>query len=108
MRDVSLVEAVASSLTESFAPDLMSRRIAAFEQHYRFIPAASLEYFRQRVPRATRDADEALDFVLTQATTRSIQDACVRALLRKTDILWHLLDCVQGSLSPRDPRSGAP
>lgn len=91
----SLVVAVASSLTEFFAPDLMSRRIAAFEQHYRFIDPAALEYFRQRVPRARRDSDEAIRFVLQHARSQELQDACVEALVRKTEILWHLLDCVQ-------------
>jgi pyrroloquinoline-quinone synthase len=95
VREASLVEAVASSLTECFAPDLMSRRIEAFERHYRFIDVAALEYFRQRVPRARRDSEEALAFVLEHARTPEVQDACVSALIRKTEILWHLLDCLE-------------
>jgi pyrroloquinoline-quinone synthase len=95
VRDASLVEAVASSLTEFFAPDLMSRRIAAFEQHYAFVDPRALDYFRQRVPRARRDSGEALDYVLRHARTPETQEACVQALVRKTQILWHLLDCVQ-------------
>jgi pyrroloquinoline-quinone synthase len=100
VRQASLVEAVASSLTECFAPDLMSERIVAFERHYRFIDASALEYFRQRVPRARRDSEEALAFVLERAQTREVQDACVAALIKKTEILWHLLDCLQ--LAPAD------
>jgi pyrroloquinoline-quinone synthase len=95
VREASLVEAVASSLTEFFAPDLMSRRISAFERHYPFIDPSALEYFRQRVPRARRDSDEAIHFVLQHATSAAAQEACVQALIRKTEILWHLLDCVQ-------------
>lgn len=94
VRDASLVEAVASSLTEFFAPDLMSRRIAAFEKHYTFVKPEALDYFRQRVPRARRDSEEAITLVLEAATTREVQEACVQALIRKTQILWHLLDCV--------------
>lgn len=94
VREASLLEAVASSLTEFFSPELMTRRIAAFEQHYPFVSAQGLEYFRQRVPRAKRDSAEAVEFVLQHATTREQQEACVRALIHKTDILWHLLDCV--------------
>lgn len=94
VREASLVEAVASSLTECFAPDLMSRRIEAFERHYRFIDGAALEYFRQRVPRARRDSQQALAFVLEHARSREAQDACVAALIKKTEILWHLLDCL--------------
>jgi pyrroloquinoline-quinone synthase len=95
VREASLLEAVASSLTEFFAPELMSRRVAAFERHYPFVDAGALEYFRQRVPRAQRDSTEAIELVLRNAVTRAKQEACVRALIRKTEILWHLLDCVQ-------------
>ena len=94
VRDSSLLVAVASSLTEFFAPDLMSRRIAAWEQHYPFVDAAGLAYFRGRVTRARRDSEEAVAFVIEQARTREAQEACVAALIRKTEILWHLLDCV--------------
>ncbi len=89
-----LVEAVASSLTEHFAPDLMRARVAAWEKHYPWVDSAALAYFRARVPRATRDAEEALAFVVAHATTRASQEACVRALLEKCAILWALLDAV--------------
>jgi len=94
VRECSLVVAVASSLTEFFAPDLMTKRIAAWERHYPFVDAAGLAYFRGRVPRARRDSEEAIAFVVAQARTRDDQEACVAALIRKTEILWHLLDCV--------------
>jgi pyrroloquinoline-quinone synthase len=95
VRESPLVVAVASSLTEAFAPDLMSKRIAAWEQHYRWVDAKALAYFRSRVPRARRDSEEAIDFVTKHAKTRDVQEACVSALIKKTEILWHLLDCVQ-------------
>jgi len=91
---VSLVEAVASSLTESFAPDLMSKRIAAWEKHYPWVRADVLEYFRTRVPRARHDAEQAIGFVCANATTYELQEKCVAALVRKTEILWHILDCL--------------
>jgi len=91
-----LVVAVASSLTEFFAPDLMSKRIAAWELHYPWVDGEALAYFRGRVPRARRDSEEAIDFVVRQATSRSLQEACVAALIQKTEILWHMLDCIQG------------
>ena len=94
VRDASLVEAVASSLTEFFAPDLMSRRIAAWEQHYPWVRPETMEYFRGRVARARRDSGEALAFVVEHATSHELQERCVAALVRKTEILWHLLDCV--------------
>ncbi len=92
---VSLVEAVASSLTESFAPDLMSRRIEAWEKHYPWVRADVLEYFRTRVTRARRDSEQAIEFVCRNAVTHDLQQSCVAALVRKTEILWHILDCLQ-------------
>jgi pyrroloquinoline-quinone synthase len=93
-----LVVAVASSLTEFFAPDLMSKRIAAWERHYPWVDEESLGYFRVRVTRARRDSEEAIGFVVREAKTYDLQQACVQALIRKTEILWHLLDCVEKHL----------
>lgn len=90
----TLVEAVASSLTEVLAPDLMQRRIEAFERFYPWIPAHALDYFRSRVPRARSDGEFGLAFVIEHARSRAEQDRCVRALVTKTEILWHLLDAV--------------
>jgi pyrroloquinoline-quinone synthase len=90
-----LVVAVASSLTEFFAPDLMSKRIAAWERHYPWVDGEALAYFRGRVPRARRDSEEAIEFVVREAVTCPLQEACVAALIQKTQILWHLLDCVE-------------
>lgn len=95
VRERSLVEAVASSLTEFFAPDLMSRRILAWEKHYPWVSPDMLAYFRSRVPRARVDSEEALAFVVEHATSFELQERCVAALIRKTEILWHLLDCVE-------------
>lgn len=95
VRDASLVEAVASSLTEFFAPDLMARRIAAWEIHYPWVERAGLDYFRTRVIQGRRDSEQAIAFVLEHARTAELQQRCVAALVRKTEILWHLLDAVQ-------------
>ena len=94
VRSRTLVEAVASSLTEFFAPDIMTKRILAWEKHYPWVSADMLAYFRSRVPRARRDSEEAIEFVVKHATTHEMQERCVAALIRKTEILWHLLDCV--------------
>jgi len=92
VRERSLLEAVASSLTEFFAPDLMSDRIAAWERHYPWIDAEALAYFRGRVSAARRDSAEAIEFVVSQANSFELQQRCVDALVQKTEILWHLLD----------------
>jgi len=100
VRERSLLEAVASSLTEFFAPDLMSRRIAAWEQHYPWVQPELLAYFRSRVPRARTDSQEAIAYVVEHAHSREQQQACVDALIRKTEILWGLLDCVTLAHAP--------
>jgi len=90
----SLAEAVASSLTELFAPDLLTQRIQAWQRHYPFVDGAALAYFKSRVPRAASDAAEALELVVGEARSAEMQERCVAALVRKTEILWHLLDCI--------------
>jgi len=94
VRRRSLVEAVASSLTEFFAPDLMAKRVLAWEKHYPWVDPGMLSYFRARVTRARQDSTEAVAFVERHATTPDLQDRCVQALIDKTQILWQLLDSV--------------
>ena len=94
VRERPLLDAVASSLTEFFSPDIMSKRIAAWETHYPWVDGETLAYFRGRVTRAKEDSREAIEFVLDNAKTRDEQDRCVAALIRKTEILWALLDAV--------------
>lgn len=92
VREAPLLEAVASSLTELFAPSLMARRLEAWKQHYPWVRSESLEYFQLRIARATLDSDQAVEFVVQHATTYSLQERCVRALVKKADILWTMLD----------------
>jgi pyrroloquinoline-quinone synthase len=94
VRERPLVEAVASSLTEFFSPDIMARRIAAWETHYPWVEAETLAYFRGRVTRAKQDSREAVDYVLAHAATRQVQERCIDALITKTQILWALLDAL--------------
>ncbi len=94
VQERSLLEAAASSLTEAFAPDIMTKRILAWEKHYPWVNPEALGYFRARVTRARRDSEEAIDWIAARATTYALQEACVKALIRKTEILWHLLDCL--------------
>jgi pyrroloquinoline-quinone synthase len=105
-RESPLVVAVASSLTEMFAPDLMSKRIAAWEQHYPWVGAEALAYFRSRVPRARRDGEFGLAFVVAHARSRELQEACVAALVKKAEILWQLVDSV--SLATGGPTAVSP
>jgi len=93
--------AIASSLTELFAPDLMADRIKAFEQYYTWVPAWGLEYFRARVPQARTDSDEAMELTLRYCNTRDLQEQAVRALETKCEILRAQLDAIAAEY--RDP-----
>ena len=86
--------AIASSLTELFAPDLMATRLAAFEKFYRWIDPSGLDYFRRRVTQARRDSDDALAITLEYCNTRELQREAVRALEFKCDVLWSMLDTI--------------
>jgi pyrroloquinoline-quinone synthase len=86
--------AIASSLTELFAPDLMTTRLEAFEKFYRWIDPTGLDYFRRRVTQARRDSDEALGITLEYCNTPELQREAVRALGFKCDVLWSMLDAI--------------
>jgi len=86
--------AIASSLTELFAPDLMTTRLGAFEKFYRWIDARGLDYFRRRLAQARRDSDEALAITLEYCNTPELQREAVGALEFKCDVLWSMLDAI--------------
>jgi pyrroloquinoline-quinone synthase len=90
----SLLEAVASSLTELFAPMLHATRLPAFEQHYPWVDKKGLEYFRARLIEAPRDVEFGLQYVLEHCTTRDLQEKAIVALTTKCHILWSLLDAL--------------
>jgi pyrroloquinoline-quinone synthase len=102
--------AVASSLTELFAPDLMAERIQAFERYYTWVPAWGMEYFRARVTQARVDSDEGLELTLTRCTTLDLQERAVAALERKCGILWSMLDAIMAAYGagPAEASSPAP
>ena len=89
------IEAVAASLTELFAPDLMSERIAAFERYYTWVDPAGLAYFKARLQQAPRDATYALELVTQYCRTREQQERAIAALSFKCDVLWSMLDAIQ-------------
>ena len=90
----SLVEAVASSLTELFAPKLHTVRLPVFEEHYPWVDKKGLDYFRSRLIQAPRDVEFGLQYVLEHCTTRDLQEKARLALTTKCHILWSLLDAL--------------
>jgi len=94
VRDASPLAAVASSLTELFAPDLMVTRLAAWEQHYPWIERSGLRYFQTRVVQGRRDAREAIDLVHRWASSETDHETVLAAFTLKCEVLWSLLDAV--------------
>jgi hypothetical protein len=99
------VEAVASSLTELFAPDLMAERLAAFERWYPWIDPDGLAYFRARLEQAPRDCEHALEVVTAHCLSAESQARAVDALSFKCDVLWSLMDAIDRPT--RSDRHGA-
>jgi pyrroloquinoline-quinone synthase len=95
------VEAVASSLTELFAPDLMAERLTAFERHYPWIDPRGLAYFRARLTQAPRDSEHALQVVTERCRTPDQRAAAVAALSFKCDVLWSMLDAIDRAYADR-------
>lgn len=87
-------EAVCSSLTELFAPDIHKQRLATWPQHYSWIESEGLQYFRNRVRQARRDVEQGLAITLDHFTTRAAQERALEVLQFKLDILWAMNDAL--------------
>jgi len=92
VRDRSVLEAIASSLTEMFSPTIIAERVEGMLKGYPFITMDTLAYFKPRLTQAPRDADFALAYVKSEARTRAEQQAVLNALRFKCDVLWSQLD----------------
>ena len=107
VRERSLLEAVASSLTELFSRDLIALRMDALRKHYPWL-SGGLDYFTARLEQAPADAKFALQFVVDHAHTRAEQELAVQALRDKCDILWAQLDALYYAyVEPGWPPPGA-
>ena len=94
VRDKSLLEAIASSLTEMFSPTIIAERTSSMLAKYDFVDEDTLSYFKARLTQAPRDADFALDYVKREATTPALREQVCAALRFKTDVLWAQLDAL--------------
>jgi pyrroloquinoline-quinone synthase len=87
-------EAVCSSLTELFAPEIHKQRLANWPVHYPWVDPAGLHYFQSRVSLARRDVEFGLAFTLDHFTTRQQQERAVEILKFKLDVLWQMSDAI--------------
>lgn len=105
VRDQPLIAAMASSLTEMFAPAIHGQRIEGLLTHYAFANPESIAYFSHRLSEAPKDVAFTLNWVLDHAVTRADQADALRALTFKTEVLWVQLDAlwhgyVAGNIPP--------
>jgi len=97
VRDMPLLDAMAASLTELFAPAIHSQRIEGLLKHYDFANETSLSYFKTRLNEAPKDVAFGLNWVLDHADTTEKRDAAAAALIFKTDVLWSQLDALHSA-----------
>jgi pyrroloquinoline-quinone synthase/pyrroloquinoline quinone biosynthesis protein D len=107
VKERTVLEAIASSLTEMFSPMIIKIRVAGMLKHYDFISPDILRYFNNRLTEAPRDADFALDYVKRHATTPETQRAALKALEFKCAMLWSQLDALQHVYVNGAPAPGA-
>jgi coenzyme PQQ biosynthesis protein C len=106
--DKTLLEAIASSLTELFSPAIISERVGGMLKNYDFVTADTLAYFSQRPPQAERDSRFALDYVKRHARTPEAQRSVLGALEFKCGVLWTMLDALYHAyVAPKHVPPGA-
>ncbi|MGI4748661.1 MAG: pyrroloquinoline-quinone synthase PqqC [Janthinobacterium lividum] len=108
VRERSILEAIASSLTELFSSSIISERVAGMLRHYDFVSSETLAYFTPRLVQAPRDSDFALAYVREHARTSEQQAAVLEALRFKCSVLWSMLDALEHAyVSPGHVPPGA-
>lgn len=88
-------EAIASSLTEMFAPHIHQQRIDTWPEQYPWVKAEGLQYFKNRLTQARRDVQHGLRFTLAYfSQSRALQERALEILQFKLDVLWALADAI--------------
>ena len=91
------VEAVASSLTELFAPKIHQQRIEAFPKHYPWIPPEALDYFQSRLVQAPRDVQPRAVDRAAALHHGGDPARAFEALAFKLEMLWALIDTIHNA-----------
>jgi len=94
VREKSLLEAIASSLTELFSPQIIGQRVSGMLAHYPYVTRETLAYFDKRPAQAASDAGFALGYIKDNARTPEAQRAALAALEFKCSVLWAMLDAL--------------
>ena len=92
VEEKSLLEAIASSLTEIYAPAIHQERITGLSKHYDWADDYALAYFKKRIGQARKDVEFGKEWVITNANSREDQESVLAAVRFKTEVLWAQLD----------------
>jgi pyrroloquinoline quinone biosynthesis protein D len=103
----TLLEAIASSLTELFSPNIIGERVSGMLANYDFVTRETLAYFTARPVQAQRDSDFAIEWVKDRALTAEQQQGVLRALEFKCDVLWAQSDALMHAYVEGHPPPGA-
>jgi len=108
VREKTLLEAIASSLTELFSPQIISERMDGMLASYSFVTRETLAYFDKRPLQAQRDSDFALDYCKRNARTPEQQQQVLAALEFKCSVLWAMCDALHHAyVDPKEIPPGA-
>jgi len=108
VREKTLLEAIASSLTEMFSPQIIGERVEGMLASYPFVTRETLAYFDKRPPQAARDADFALNYCKMNARTPEQQQQVLAALEFKCSVLWAMCDALYHAyVTPNEIPPGA-
>jgi pyrroloquinoline-quinone synthase len=99
-------EAVCSSLTELFAPEIHKERLANWPQHYPWIDQGGYAYFRKRLSEARRDVEHGLRVTLGYFQTREQQQRALDIVQFKLDVLWTMCDAMMVNYGIGEPAGG--
>ncbi len=108
VRDRSLLDAIASSLTEMFSPVIIAERVSGMLANYDFVSRDTLAYFQPRLTQAPQDVRFALDYCKAHARTPEQQEGVLASLRFKCDVLWAQMDALYHAyVAPKHVPPGA-
>ena len=94
-RRSSWQEAIASSLTELFAPHIHQQRLDTWPEKYPWVDPEGMKYFKYRLTQARRDVQHGLEVTKAYfSRSRELQERALEILQFKLDVLWALADAI--------------
>lgn len=108
-RRSSWQEAIASSLTELFAPHIHQQRLDTWPEKYPWVDPEGMKYFKYRLTQARRDVQHGLEVTKAYfSRSRELQERALEILQFKLDVLWALADAImlqQCEIEIRGPKA---